>query len=198
MPGFQKKFLDAIREIGNMGAGQASGSLSKLTSQKVVLHTPHIALKKIVNVPKVIGGSQEMIVGIYNSLKGDLSGTLLIALPAKSALTLADKIQKKKTKSTTLTKQAQDKLKQIGEIVTQNYVASITQFLELNVSGTEERIISAFGESIADLALLGVKGKFALVLRTEFEIGSVKGKLILLLAMDSASTIKQAIQKKLE
>ena len=194
------KFLDALKEVGNMGAGKASGVLSRLVDQKVILKTPDLFLTKTEDIPGLIGGPQELVVGIYNSLSGDVSGTLLMTFNTKSALMLSDLLQNKKIgTTTTLDKVAQTKLKEVGDVLAKNYVKSITDFLQLKVEKTEERIISTFGESLPDLVLLGIKERYALFISTDFEIPGkeVTGKFIMLIAMDSVSKIVEAIKKQI-
>jgi chemotaxis protein CheC len=193
------KFLDALKEVGNMGAGKASGALSRLVDRKVSLHTPEIFLTKTTDIPELIGGPQELVVGIYDSLKGDVAGSLLFVLPTKAAMSLADLLQGKKIGETkTLEKTAQTKLKEVGETLSKYYVSSITEFLKIKVERTEERIISTFGESLPDLVLLGITEKYALFISTNFEIPEteIKGKFIMLIAMDSVSKMVEAIKKQ--
>lgn len=194
------KFLDALKEVGNIGAGKASGVLSRLTDQKVMLKTPDLFLTKTEDIPGLIGGPQELVVGIYSSINGDVSGTLLMTFNTKSALMLADLLQGKKTGVTvTLDKTAQTKLKEVGDVMAKNYVKSITDFLQLKVEKTEERIISTFGESLPDLVLLGIKERYALFISTDFEIQGkdVEGKFVMLIAMDSVSKLVEAIKKQI-
>lgn len=193
------KFLDALKEVGNMGAGKASGALSRLVNKKVVLNTPELFLTRTADIPGLIGGPQELVVGIYSQLKGDVAGTLLMTMNTKSALAIADLLQGKKIGSTTtLDKVGQTKLKEVGDVLAKNYVKSITDFLQLKVTKSQQRIISTFGESLPDLVLFGVKERYALFVSTEFKIDkTVSGKFIMLVAMDSVSKVVEAIKKQI-
>jgi chemotaxis protein CheC len=193
------KFQDALNEVGNMGAGKASGVLSRKLNKAVNLTVPGIYLTPIENVPNLVGGSKELVVSAYSSLTGDLNGTVMTIFPVDSARKIVDVLSKKKLGTTaTLAKMDQAKLRSIGDEISKAYLAAIKSFLKIKITPSSQRIVSTFGESLVDLVLLGVKERYALLLKTEFTIeGDVKGDFVLLLAIDSISNIVDAIGKQL-
>lgn len=194
------KYIDALKEVGNMGAGQASGVLADLTKQKVDLSMPKVDLTETSEIAGLISGEQQLVVGTYSSIKGDVSGTLLVAIPIKSAMCLADLIEGKEQGVTvSLDQTAQEKLKEIGDGLSKSYLDTVSMFLDIKVERTPERIISTFGESLADLVLLGIDQAEALLISTEFSVPNteVKGKFIMLIAMDSTDKMIDAIKKQL-
>ncbi len=194
---FQK---DALREVGNIGAGRASSALSELVKKKVSLTTPEISLIKTSAIAGLIGGEQQLVVGSYSSLEGDVSGRILLASPTKSALYLVD-LGKGVDLGTTdnIDEDANGRLKTIGDTVSKCYLESLTEFLEMDVTRSPERIVSTFGESLADLILLGIDEEYALFVNTNFSIPDteIEGKFIMLIAVDSIEKIVEAIKKQL-
>lgn len=193
------RFLDALKEVGNIGAGKSSGVLSKFTGEKVVLTTPDIFLTKTEDLPRLIGGPQQLIVGMYSSIEGDVSGTLMLTLTSKDAMKIIDLLEEKKTGQTiALDNKAQNKLKKVGEIISQSYLSSISEFLKIKVKKNKQKIITAFGESIPDLLLFGIKKRYALFISTEFKIekSDIKGKFAMILATESIQKMLDAIKKQ--
>lgn len=193
------EYLDALKEVGNMGAGNASGALSGILNKKVVLEIPGVHLTATQEIPKLIGGPQKLVVGIYNSIAGDVSGTMLVVMPTKNAMLLADVMQNKKLGSTlNLDNASQAKLKEMGDVVSKTYLESIKSFLDIKIDRNPQRIVATFGESLVDLVLLGVREKFAFFINTNFKIPdvNVEGKFILLIAIESITKIMEAIKKK--
>ena len=196
-----EKFQDALKEMGNIGAGKASNYLSKLIGKPVNQTPPEIYLLPRNEVPDLIGGPQSLVVGIYTAVSGDVSGTMLLVFPTKDAMTLVDVLSKKKVGMTkTLNAVGQEKLKQAGKTLSFSYLRTIKDFLGLNFRSAPTRIISTFGESLTDFVLLGVEEDYALLLKTQFSIDgtNVKGDFILLLAIDSLSIVSEALRKKIE
>ena len=194
------KFQDALKEVGNMGAGKASGALARLLNQQVTLSPPEIYLSPVKEIPDLIGGPQKMVVGTYASLSGDLPGTVLIVYATEAAMDMADLIQKKTPGTTkTLAETDQIKLKEVGHTLTKSYLQSLTDFLELTINPSEERIVSTFGESLTDLVLLGIKEKYAILIKTHFVVPNTKaeGEFILLVAIESLTKVIEAIKHKI-
>ncbi len=195
------KFQDALKEVSNIGAGKASGALARLLDQQVNLITPEIYLLPVKDLPTVLGGPQQMVVGTYSSLTGDVAGTVLIVYTTENALFLVDLVNGRKPGTTkVLSAEDQIRLKEVGNVLTKNYVHSLTEFLELSINSSEERIVSTFGESLADLALLGIEEKYSILLKTHFSVPGqkVEGEFILLIAIESLTKVVEAIKHKLQ
>jgi len=194
-----EKFQDALKEVGNIGAGRASSALSKLINQEVRLNPPEIYLSSLKDIPDIVGGPKKLVVGLYTAVSGEVSGTVLVVFPTKEALLLADILAKRKTGVTKiLEKNEQLELRKAGQALSTSYLKTITEFLELKVKYANTRIISTFGESLTDFVLLGIEEQYAILLKTTFTIPNteIKGDFILLLAIDSLTTLIQAIAKK--
>ncbi len=202
MNGFKlDKFQDALKEVGNMGAGKASSALSKLLAKEVRLDPPEIYLSPVQEIPQLIGGPQKMVVGTYSSLSGDVAGTVLIVYPTQSALALADLILSKPVGTIkALDEESQTKIKEVGKTLTKFYIDSLIEFLEIKIAASDERIVSTFGESLTDLVLLGIKEKYAILIKTHFALpdSNVDGEFILLVAIESLTKVIEAIKHKIE
>ena len=60
--------LDVLKEIGNIGAGNAATSLSKLLSRRVGMNVPEVKLIQFNQVEMVVGGAETLVAGfILNS-----------------------------------------------------------------------------------------------------------------------------------
>ena len=51
-------YLDALKEIGNIGAGTAATSLSKLLNRRVNMNVPEIKILSFNEVETVVGGQK--------------------------------------------------------------------------------------------------------------------------------------------
>lgn len=195
------KFQDALNEVGNIGSGKASGALSRLINKEVRLSPPDIYLTPVKTIPNLVGGPKTLVVGIYSAISGDVSGTMLVVFSTKSALSLADVLGKKKIGTTkALNKKDQMNLIKAGKALSGSYLKTITDFLQLRVKHTDERIISTFGESLTDFVLLGIEEQYALLLRSKFSVPGtdLQGDFVLLIALESLTKILEAIRKQLE
>ena len=57
--------LDALREIGNVGAGNSATALSQVINKRIDMNVPKVALVPLENVPDLVGGPDVIVVGVF-------------------------------------------------------------------------------------------------------------------------------------
>lgn len=72
--------LDALKEIGNIGSGNAATSLSDMLMHPVSISVPVVRILDYSEVVEDLGGPEIMIVGMLLSLTGDVSGMMMFLL----------------------------------------------------------------------------------------------------------------------
>jgi chemotaxis protein CheC len=82
--------IDALREVGSIGAGHAATALSQLAGTAVDIEVPVARLLPVTEVPGVFGGPENLVGAVYGRLLGELRGALLFILPRADLLALAD------------------------------------------------------------------------------------------------------------
>lgn len=72
--------MDVLREIGNIGSGNAATSLSNMLMRPVGINVPQIKILDYNQVVTALGGPETMIVGLLLSLSGDVTGMMMFLL----------------------------------------------------------------------------------------------------------------------
>lgn len=72
--------LDALKEVGNIGAGNAATALSTLLSKTIKINVPNASLMPFDDVPKTVGGHEKVVAGIFMRFTGDIDGNILIII----------------------------------------------------------------------------------------------------------------------
>ena len=80
-----EEHLDALREISNVGMGNAATALSQMVDDRIELHVPSVTLVDIVDVPDLMGGAERAVVGVTMQIHGDACGNVLLVFPELSA-----------------------------------------------------------------------------------------------------------------
>jgi chemotaxis protein CheC len=80
--------LDALRELANIGAGQAATALSQMLAQEVTLSVPRAQPLPLDEAIASAGPADQEIAGVAIPLEGDLDATVLLLIPTDSAQTL--------------------------------------------------------------------------------------------------------------
>ena len=77
--------LDALREIGNIGSGNAATSLSSMLNTPVEIEVPNISLINYDNVSQYLGGKNRKVIGLALGLEADIEGVMLHVVQPKFA-----------------------------------------------------------------------------------------------------------------
>ena len=72
--------IDALREIGNIGSGNAASALSTMLCCPVNISVPTVQVLDYNDAVEQMGGPEQMIVGSLISLEGDVQGMILFLL----------------------------------------------------------------------------------------------------------------------
>ena len=85
LDGLDAMQYDVLKEIGNIGAGNATTALSKMLSIKMDMSVPNVALLPFQDISSVIGSEDQTVVGILLGIEGDIDGMMMFLFDMKSA-----------------------------------------------------------------------------------------------------------------
>ena len=80
--------IDVLREIGNIGSGNAASSLAMMLSVPINIDVPVVRILDYEQVMEEMGGAEQMIVGLLLSLEGDVTGMMMFLLHENFAKSL--------------------------------------------------------------------------------------------------------------
>ncbi len=174
--------LDALREIGNIGSGNAAVALSTMVDKKVLLSVPTASLVPLVKVSDLVGGAEMPVVGIYLHVSGEASGSMLLLLEEKSATELARLMVAGKSNGE-LTTVEQSALQETGSILAGSYLNALSQMTGILLRPSVPGFAMDMAGAIIDFILVELSQweDYVLVIETEFDILEhvIKGHLIL-------------------
>lgn len=85
--------LDAVRELGSVGAGHAATALSQILGHRVDISVPEVRLVPVSEVPMVFGGPESLVGAVFCRLLGDVEGGMLFIAPRDALLSLVDMLR---------------------------------------------------------------------------------------------------------
>lgn len=80
--------MDVLREIGNIGSGNAASSLAMMLSDQINIDVPVVRILDYEQVMEEMGGAEQMIVGLLLSMEGDVTGMMMFLLHENFAKSL--------------------------------------------------------------------------------------------------------------
>ena len=163
--------MDALREIGNVGAGNSATALSQIIHRRVEMNVPRVSLVPLDQVPDLVGGPETMVVGIFLRVYGQAPSNIMFLLHKESAFYLADVLMGKKHGETkNLDFMDESALMEICNILSGAYLNALFCLTNLSLLPSIPALAMDMAGSILSvvLAQLGQMGDQALVIETEF------------------------------
>ncbi|MGL5269774.1 MAG: chemotaxis protein CheC [Selenomonadaceae bacterium] len=190
--------LDALREIGNVGAGNSATALSQIINRKIEMNVPEVAIVPLNEVPDLVGGADAMVAGVFLRVYGKAPGSVLFFLPKDSAFYLVDTLMGREHGSTdNLDFMDESALMEIGNILAGAYLNALAHFTKLTLLPSIPALAIDMAGAILSVVLvqLGQMGDHALVIETEFlsEDDGIRGHFFLVPDPGSLETILSAV-----
>ena len=165
-------YFDVLREIGNIGAGNATTALAQMLNTKVDMHVPKVDLLEFSEIGAAMGGEEQIMAGIYLVVEGDISGSIMFLLEKSSAKTLVAKLMGTENDNPDgdFDEMELSALKEIGNIITGSYLSSLSTLTNLNIFTSPPDISIDMRGAILSVPAIefGTLGDKMLLIATEF------------------------------
>lgn len=192
--------VDALREVGNIGAGHAATALSQLIKKKIMISVPMAKVIGLKDVPNLIGDANSIVAGIIMNVLGDINAKILLLLTRESALSLADMLlQKKVGSSKVLSEVGNSAIKETGNILSGAYMNALNEFLGLMLLPSVPNLVFDMASAILTSISDGFEGMSDKILSIETQFSEandkvIKGYLLLIPDIASVKVLLEAIK----
>ncbi len=126
--------IDVLKEIGNIGAGNAATSLSQMLNTTVDMTTPNVRILDINDAANALGGPENVVIGILAKLAGDIEGIMMFIIEqnfAKSAL--ISMLGVEEVSCDKLSEMELSAISELGNIMIAAYTGSISTLSQLQI-----------------------------------------------------------------
>lgn len=184
--------LDTLKEIGNIGAGNAATSLSQLLQKPIEMRVPDVSIIGFDEIADVVGGPEEVVVSVFLRIEGELPGCMFFTLSLHSARQLLESIMVNENEGE-FDELELSALQEVGNILSGSYLSSLADFTGLNLQPSVPALAIDMAAAILSYGLIevGKVGDLALLIDTTVldlsleEDNNITGKFFLLLDPDS-------------
>lgn len=122
--------MDALREVGNIGAGNAATALSQLLNKKIDMSVPSINVVPFDEIFAGIGG-EEIVYGVLVRVLGDTPGNILFVFEKETAINIIELLIGVKEDS--VSEMGNSVISEIGNIISASYMNAIAKFTNLTI-----------------------------------------------------------------
>ncbi len=163
-------YYDVLKEIGNIGAGNATTALAQMLQCKVDMNVPQVKLLDFKEVGALMGGEEQVMAGIYLVVEGDIAGSIMFLLEYNSARHLVSQLMGTPCVGEEFTEMEMSALKEIGNIITGAYLNALSALTNLKIyPSIPDLSIDMAGAILSVPAIeFGTLGDKILLIQTQF------------------------------
>lgn len=185
--------FDVLKEIGNIGAGNATTALSQLVNMKIDMSVPKVALVPLTEITGIIGSEEMVVVGILLGMEGDVDGTMMFLLEEKSAHILVNLLMGREYNAPGEFGEIElSALGEIGNIIAGSYLSALSSLTGLTITATVPATTVDMAAAILSVPAIefGKLGDKVLFIQTQLgEDGFINGYIVMVPELESYGKI---------
>lgn len=129
--------IDILKEIGNIGAGNAATSLSQMLSKRIDMNVPEVSLLNYDDITNSIGGAENVVVGVLVSFGGEIDGVILFLLKKEFVHVVLNSLLGTEIQGfEDISEMEMSALSEISNIMVSSYVNSISSLTGMKIDIT--------------------------------------------------------------
>jgi chemotaxis protein CheC len=183
--------LDAVREIANIGAGNAATALSQVLNRVIMIDVPEVRIVRLEDVDSLIGEPDEVVAAVMMKVLGDVTGRTVQVFPGDSAVKLTSAMLgcPQPAFPAGFDEMHQSTLKEISNIIVGAYLKASSEFMEmLLIMSVPAMAIDMAGAIMSTTFLnFGDERDYVLSVSTRMSLGDEQVQAYFLLIPDGAS-----------
>ncbi|WMT39172.1 chemotaxis protein CheC [Paenibacillus sp. D2_2] len=190
--------MDVLKEVGNIGAGNAATALSRLLNKPIDMAVPKVQMLPFEAISDQVGGAEQVVLAVFLRVEGDAPGNLFFILSPEAAKKLLHRLAGfEVSDGEDFSEMEWSALSEIGNILAGSYLSSLADFTMLQMTPTVPALALDMAGAILSYGLLqfGEMGDSALLIDTTFIEGQheVEGQFFLIPDPESFAKIFTAL-----
>ena len=186
-------YFDVLKEIGNIGAGNATTAISHMLNIKVDMEVPKVEFLTFQELTTAISAEEETVVGIYLEVESDIGGSMMFLLKMESARYLVNRLMGRPDDyEEEFSEMDLSAIKEIGNIISGSYLSALSSMTNMVITASVPYLAIDMAAAILSVPAIqfGQYGDNALLIQTEFgDEVKIKGFFILMPDVESYDKI---------
>lgn len=187
--------LDALREIGNIGAGNAATALATMTGTPIEMGVPRVTALPIEQIPAELGGEERTVVAIHLHVTGDAPGRMLFLMNVEAAREIATTLLAGMPPGEPglggLGELELSALQEVGNVLTGSYLGALSQLTGLRLEPSPPAIGVDMAGALVGAALAEVAevADVALLIETSLGDAAALGRFLFVPSGDALAIV---------
>lgn len=164
-------YLDVLKEIGNIGTGNAMTALSQMLQCKVDMRVPQVRLLEFKDVGALMGGEEQIMACVMLGVEGDITGSMMFMVEKTAAKHLVNKVMMGYgDPGEEFTDMEFSALQEVGNIITGAYLNSLATLTNLKIYATPPQLSVDMAGAILSVPAIefGILGDRLLLIQSQF------------------------------
>ncbi len=192
-----QEYYDVLKEIGNIGAGNAMTALSQMLQCKVDMKVPQVKLLDFKELGAMMGGEEQLMIGVYLAVEGDITGSIMFLLKQDSAKHLVNKIMMgMASEGSEFSEMELSAVKEVSNIITGAYLNSLSTLTNLVIYPSPPELTLDMAGAILSVPAIefGTIGDQILLIQSQFyDEVEIDGYFILIPDLESYQKILSSL-----
>jgi len=125
---------NALQAMGNIGMDHAATALSQLMKRDIHLKVPRVLAVDVACVQEFLGGTQQMVVGIFLQILGDARGNIMLVFTRANAIRMLENLLSRDMAGGMLLSEMElSALKEVGNILASAYLNALGEKLKMTL-----------------------------------------------------------------
>ncbi|CAG9619689.1 chemotaxis protein CheC [Sutcliffiella rhizosphaerae] len=196
--------LDILKELGNIGAGNAATALSQLLNKEINMNVPMAKVVNFNEMMELIGGSERPVAAVFLRMEGEITGSLFFVLSLEDATRLINHLIPDRdlhVGNLPSHELGLSALQELGNIVSAHYLTALSECIGMIVTPSVPQVTIDMVGAIVMTGLLEISqvSDHAIFIDTELietaekQLEKAKGHFFLVPNPDSFEKILKAL-----
>ncbi len=190
-------YYDVLKEIGNIGTGNAMTALSQMLQCKVDMRVPQVRLLDFKDVGALMGGEEQIMACVMLGVEGDITGSMMFMVEKKAAKHLINKVMMGFGEpGEEFTEMELSALQEVGNIITGAYLNSLATLTGMKIFSTPPQLSVDMAGAILSVPAIefGILGDKLLLIQSQFfDEMEIDGYFILIPDVESYARILNSL-----
>jgi chemotaxis protein CheC len=199
MIGMTEPQTDALRELVNIAFGLTASKLSEISSRRVVLEAPVVAIHPMADIARELGSFVTgEVATVHQVFTGPVSGDAILLLNYEGALKLSNLLVEERLRSPRFDPSTGEVLTEVGNMLLSACLGVFGNLLHVHITFSVPRLhLDSLGHFLTSITI-GEHGlRYAVLITASFRIvdQGVEGRVVIVLGVSSLERLIDGIER---
>ncbi|HOB15867.1 MAG TPA: CheY-P phosphatase CheC [Defluviitoga sp.] len=171
--------LDVLKELGNIGAGNAATSISMMLGKKVKITVPSAEVIPVSDLWKKFKDPENIAAGSMVEIEGEIKGALLFLLGAEETKSVIELLMLPRPNDlTNMDELTTSAIGEIANIMCSSYITALSNFTGLNVHSMPPKVVvDMLSAIVSETSLITTNGgDYVILIQTDILVEDIEDK----------------------